>query len=132
MASSAVILVTGGNRGLGLETCRQLAEQGHRVILTSRKLEDAERAAREIGAGGRVEPLALDVADPASIVTLAGVAQRWGKLDALVNNAGTTLSGFNAQVAEATLAVNFFGAMRVTDALLRVLAEDARIVMVSS
>ena len=74
----------------------------------------------------------LDVADAQSVSALAGVAPRWGKLDALVNNAGTTLPGFNAEVAEATLAINFFGAMRVTDALLPMLAEDARIVMVSS
>jgi NAD(P)-dependent dehydrogenase (short-subunit alcohol dehydrogenase family) len=77
-----------GNRGLGLETCRKLAERGHHVILTSRKLEDAERTAREIGAKGhQVEPHALDVADPESVSALAGAAPRWGKIDALVNNA---------------------------------------------
>jgi NAD(P)-dependent dehydrogenase (short-subunit alcohol dehydrogenase family) len=129
MTRSPVALVTGGNRGLGLETCRKLAERGHRVILTSRKLEDAERAARELaGKGRQVEPRALNVADPASVAGLAGT----GKIDALVNNAGATLSGFNAEVAEATLDINFFGAMRVTDALLPALSEEANIVMVSS
>ncbi len=133
MTRSPVALVTGGNRGLGLETCRKLAERGHHVILTSRKLEDAERTAREIGAKGhQVEPHALDVADPESVSALAGAAPRWGKIDALVNNAGATLPGFDADVAEATLAINFFGAMRVTDALRPALAEDASVVMVSS
>jgi len=126
-------LVTGANRGLGLETSRQLAERGQRVILTSRKLEDAEHAAREIGGKGRhVEPFALDVTDPDSVAALVARAPRWGKLGALVNNAGATFPGFDAKVVEATLATNFFGAMRLTDALLPTLADDASIVMVSS
>ena len=102
------------------------------MILTSRRLEDAERAADELGRHGRVQPQALDVTDPKSVSALAAVAPRWGRIDALVNNAGVTLPGFGADVAEATLAINFFGAMRVTDALLPTLAEDASIVMVSS
>lgn len=132
MTRHLVALVTGGNRGLGLETCRQLAAQGYHVVLTSRKLADAERAARELGGKRAVDVQALDVTDPESIRALAGQAPRWGKLDALINNAGTTVPGFDAKVARATLATNILGAQHVTDALLPLLAADARIVMVSS
>jgi carbonyl reductase 1 len=55
-----------------------------------------------------------------------------GGLDALVNNAGVSLDGFDADVARRTLAVNLFGAMHVTDALLPSMRPGARIVMVSS
>jgi NAD(P)-dependent dehydrogenase (short-subunit alcohol dehydrogenase family) len=123
-------LVTGGNRGLGLETSKQLAEQGYRVLLTARNLEDAERAARELR--GDIKPLALDVTDRESTAALVREVAQLGRLDALVNNAGASLKGFNAEVAKNTLTTNFFGPMQLTDALLPQLAGDARVVMVSS
>jgi NAD(P)-dependent dehydrogenase (short-subunit alcohol dehydrogenase family) len=123
-------LVTGGNRGLGFETSKQLAEQGYRVLLTARKLEDAERAAHDLR--GNITPLALDVTDRESTAALVREVARLGRIDALVNNAGASLKGFNAEVARNTLATNFFGPMQVTDALLPQLTIDARVVMVSS
>ena len=113
-------LVTGGNRGLGLETARQLAGDGLRVILTARDPADARAAAALLAAqGAAVEPLpvALDVANPASIAAAAdhlrGAAT---SIDVLINNAGVSLHGFDADVARATLATNFFGPLRVTEA----------------
>jgi NAD(P)-dependent dehydrogenase (short-subunit alcohol dehydrogenase family) len=64
---STVSLVTGGNRGIGREVCRQLAERGHTVVLTARSADAAATAARATGA----EPLRLDVTDPASVVWAA-------------------------------------------------------------
>jgi NAD(P)-dependent dehydrogenase (short-subunit alcohol dehydrogenase family) len=122
-------VVTGGNRGLGLETCRQLAKRGFEVVLTSRDLAEGRARARELAAEGRVEAAELDVADPASI---ARFAETMRDVDVLVNNAGISQHGFDATVAKTTLEVNFFGAMRVTDALLPKLGEPAVIVMVSS
>jgi NAD(P)-dependent dehydrogenase (short-subunit alcohol dehydrogenase family) len=131
MANPPLALVTGANRGLGFETSRQLVARGYRVILTARRLDDAELAAKKLD-HGRVEPHALDVMDSASVEALARATPRWGKLDALVNNAGTTLPGFDAEIAKQTLAANLWGAVSVTDALLPALADSARIVMVSS
>src|SRR6266567_4767300 len=81
---STVSLVTGGNRGIGREVCRQLAGRGQTVVLTARSAGAAAAAARATGA----EPLQLDVTDPASIAAAARqVGERHGKLDVLVNNA---------------------------------------------
>ncbi|MCA9520577.1 MAG: SDR family NAD(P)-dependent oxidoreductase [Myxococcales bacterium] len=124
-----VALVTGGNRGLGLETCRQLAARGFRVVLSARSAEAANRAAAQLG----VESLALDVADPASIASArAELEARYRRLDVLVNNAGVSLSGFDGEIARRTLAVNLFGAIDVTEALVPLLGRGSRIVMVSS
>ena len=117
-------LVTGGNRGLGFETCKQLAARGHRVILTSRSASGA-RVAASIG----VEHRALDVTGDLQplVDALAGTT-----LDVLVNNAAIALDGFNDDVARRTIEANYFGAERVTLALLPLLAPLANVVMVSS
>ena len=84
---TTIALVTGGNRGIGREVCRQLAERGHAVLLTARSADAAARAARAVNA----EPRQLDVTDPASVAAAARwVADRHGRLDVLVNNAAIT------------------------------------------
>jgi carbonyl reductase 1 len=126
-------LVTGANRGLGLETCRHLAERGLRVILTSRS-DDGARAARRLADGGlSVEHSLLDVTDAASIATLDDSLRKDRvSIDALVNNAGIALDGFNAEVARRTVDVDFFGAMQVTEGLISRVREGGSIVMLSS
>ena len=133
-ARSRIVLVTGANRGLGLETARQLGQNGLRVILTSRNESEGYAAARELVAEGLgVEFRPLDVADDVSIGTLATDLRHDGViLDVLVNNAGVGLRGFNADVVRRTLAVNYFGAAHVTDALLPLIPDGGTIVMVSS
>lgn len=88
MSKQKVALVTGANRGLGLEVCRQLLADGHRVILTSRNREKGEQAAKELQ--GHEDPAfyPLDVADPDSIEEVRESVERdFGRLDILVNNA---------------------------------------------
>jgi NAD(P)-dependent dehydrogenase (short-subunit alcohol dehydrogenase family) len=85
-----IAIVTGANRGIGLEVARQLAQIGMVVILSSRDLKKGEEAAEKLaGEGLQVLPRQLDVADPDSIAQLAAdVEQEFGRLDILVNNAG--------------------------------------------
>jgi NAD(P)-dependent dehydrogenase (short-subunit alcohol dehydrogenase family) len=124
-----VALVTGANRGIGLEVCRQLSDLGYHVILTARNAEAGQTAAARL----RVEYRPLDVSEPESVASLVEkVRERHGKLDVLVNNAGVSLKGFDYKVVKDTLAVNFFGALAVTDAFLPVMNDRGRIVMVSS
>jgi len=127
-------VVTGGNRGIGFEVCRQLAEQGMRVVLTSRNQAKGSKAADQLQAKGLdVVFHMLDVSDPGSIAEFAGYADdNWGHVDILVNNAGVSLKGFDAGVVKRTLAVNFYGAMQATDRLLPLMGKGGRIVMVSS
>jgi carbonyl reductase 1 len=120
-------VVTGASRGLGLTVCRQLVELGHHVVLTARDPERAEHAASAWG--GSVEAAELDVTNGESI---AAFAKRLGPIDVLVNNAGVSLRGFDASVVRDTLAVNFFGALHVTRALLPLLSDGGNVVMVSS
>jgi NAD(P)-dependent dehydrogenase (short-subunit alcohol dehydrogenase family) len=132
-----VALVTGANRGLGHEAARQLAERGYEVIVSARDEGKARAAAEELG--GRA--LALDVSDAGSIERAAGsVADDPGALDVLINNAGIG-SDFGVAGAEPDFAAiqraldtNFFGAYRLTVALLPLLraAEHPRVVNVSS
>jgi carbonyl reductase 1 len=122
-------LVTGGNRGLGLETSRQLIRDGYRLILTARDPAMGEAAAKAIGASFRP----LDVTDAGSIAALAAdLAADGVRIDVLVNNAAVALDGFNAEVARRTIDANVYGPMRVTDALLPLIPDGGTIVMVSS
>jgi NAD(P)-dependent dehydrogenase (short-subunit alcohol dehydrogenase family) len=128
------ILVTGGNRGIGFEVCRQLGRSGVRVVLTARDPAAGEEAASTLLAEGldvSFEP--LDVASSESIDALARrLQQRGQRLSALINNAAITMDGLDALVAEHTHAVNFFGAWRVTEWLMPLIEAHGRIVMVSS
>jgi carbonyl reductase 1 len=126
-------IVTGGNRGLGLETCRQLAEKGYGVVLTARDLSQAEAAAGKLASAGTVRAAQLDVTDDGSVRAFAEqVPASYGRLHALVNNAGISMKGFDVEVVRGTLGVNLFGALRVTLALGPLVVDGGNIVMVSS
>jgi NAD(P)-dependent dehydrogenase (short-subunit alcohol dehydrogenase family) len=140
---SGVALVTGANRGIGKEVARQLARRGYEVLLSARDGKQAAAAAEELerATGAALRPLTLDVADPASIEAAAQrVRVDGGRLDVLVNNAGVgsdfgvpgTAPDFDA--VQRALDTNFFGAYRLTVALLGLLRQSphARIVNVSS
>jgi NAD(P)-dependent dehydrogenase (short-subunit alcohol dehydrogenase family) len=140
---AGVALVTGANRGIGREVCRQLAERGYEVVLSARDGKQAQAAAEDIAhaTAATVRPLTLDVADAKSIEEAAAQLRRGpGRLDVLVNNAGVgtdwgvsgTSPDFEA-IARA-LDTNFYGAYRLSVAVLDLLRESAhpRIVNVSS
>ena len=135
-------LVTGANKGIGLETARQLAQQGFTVWLGCRDEGRGEAAAKELATAGDVRFVSLDVTDSDSVRTAAAhLRDETGALDVLVNNAGIALGdadGLPSAVAldtiRDTLEVNFYGALRVTQNFLPLLrrAPAARIVNVSS
>jgi NAD(P)-dependent dehydrogenase (short-subunit alcohol dehydrogenase family) len=141
--NGGIALVTGANRGIGREVARQLAQRGYEVIVSARDGAKASATAAELAGetGGSVTALQLDVADPASIArAAASVHAVPGRLDVLVNNAGVGSDFGVAGVApdfekiQAALDTNFFGAYRLTIALLDLLraSEHPRIVNVSS
>ena len=119
---------------IGLEVCRQLAAGGVNVILTARDaIAGSKAAAKLVKKGLPVTLQPLDVADPASIPAFADhIRGRSIVIDILVNNAGVSLKGFNTNAVRKTKAVNFFGAMHLTDTLMPSMTPDVRIVMVSS
>jgi len=89
--SGQVACVTGGARHLGFDMASVLAEAGCDLVITSRQLAHAEAAAEKlrVNYGREVLPLALDVADPAQVKTLAQQAAAWkGRVDILINNSG--------------------------------------------
>ena len=135
-----VALVTGANRGIGLEVCRQLAGEGYAVVLGSRDPGKGEEAAAGLGAAN-VFPVQLDVSDDESVRAAASwVEERFGRCDALVNNAalhydaGARAQSADLAVVHEAMETNLFGAWRTAIALLPLLrsAEHGRIVNVSS
>jgi NAD(P)-dependent dehydrogenase (short-subunit alcohol dehydrogenase family) len=122
----ATAVVTGGNRGIGLEVCRQLAERGLRVVLASRNLDHGRAAAAGLaGSGAKVEVRQLDVADDASIEAFArGVESDLGGADVLVNNAAILLAedgdvlDLELETFRASLETNVLGALHLCQRLV--------------
>jgi NAD(P)-dependent dehydrogenase (short-subunit alcohol dehydrogenase family) len=144
MSSPRITVVTGASRGLGRAAAVHLATVGgHRVIATARQPADLEvlRSKFEL-AGHPIETRPLDVTDDASVAALASwLGERYGRVDALINNAGISLDRFSMSLLDlpfetlrATLETNLFGLLRVTQALMPLLrASDAgRVVNLSS
>ena len=140
-----VAVVTGGNRGMGLETCRQLAREGFTVVLTSRDAKAGKAAALALrGEGLDVVHQRLDVTNPRSASSLAGfIRHTYGRADVLVNNAGAIfediaqqdrLLDVSASVLKETLDVNTHGPIQVARALIGIMKErgEGNIINVSS
>jgi NAD(P)-dependent dehydrogenase (short-subunit alcohol dehydrogenase family) len=130
-----VALVTGANRGIGLEVCRQLAALGYRVLLTARDRSKGQAAVQSIRSSGDIVAAQLDVTDPASIRALAGEP-----VDVLVNNAGilvdedTELLDLPADKLRETFETNLFAPIAVSQAFVpgMIARRYGRIVNVSS
>jgi NAD(P)-dependent dehydrogenase (short-subunit alcohol dehydrogenase family) len=131
-----ITLITGANKGLGRETARRLTEAGHTVLVGARDAERGRRAASQLGAVF----LEIDPTSDASVAAAADLVRReYGRLDVLVNNAGTaeprvSAADLTAQEAMEGFAINVFGPIRVTHAFLPLLraSDNPRIVNVSS
>lgn len=137
--SSPVYIVTGANRGIGREICRQLAltQPDATVVLTARDPQKGELACQELQTetDGQLAFCALDVTSAQSAQALAAfVEERWGGFDVLINNAGYASSGpaLDQELAERTLGINVFGLQQTTETLLPLLRNPGRIINVSS
>ena len=137
-----IALVTGANRGLGFETCRQLAQLGLTVILSARDLTKGEIAAKQlIERGLDVIFYELDVLNQSHMNRIIRqIEQRFGRLDVLVNNAAilydTWQSAVNAEleIVNQALASNLFGPWKLSQLCIPLLKRNkyGRIVNVSS
>lgn len=136
------ILVTGANKGIGLEVCRQLARLNHRVILSARSVERGEAAVAQLKKEKlNVEFLQLDTSDEASISRAAAdLAKRVPALNVLINNAAIlqtwmgTIVDVTAKELRETFDTNVVGPILLTQALLPLLeaGKPARVINVSS
>jgi short-subunit dehydrogenase len=139
-----VVLITGGSRGLGFAIARELASKGARLVLTSRHLDELERAKARLVATGDIAPQdvfvqASDVSEAAEIRSLVAAATAYyGQIDVVVNNAGIILVGpVESQVLanyQQAMDINFSGALHTTLAVLpQMLARrDGAIVNIAS
>jgi NAD(P)-dependent dehydrogenase (short-subunit alcohol dehydrogenase family) len=137
-----IALVTGANRGIGFEVCRQLARSGNKVILTARSADAGQRAAASLRREGLdVVFHPLDVTDAQSVTAARQFVEReFGRLDILVNNAGVDLddgvSVFDVSpgLVQQTFDTNTIGPLRMCQALVPLMRQQnyGRVVNVSS
>lgn len=139
---ASVIVVTGGNRGIGFEICRQLASRGAQVVLTARKAEAGKQAVEKLAAQkltAQFHP--LDVGSPASADALHHFLKRtFGRLDVLINNAGIIsddeASGLEVKLStvRTTIETNTLGPLQLSQTLVPLLKRSraGRIVNMSS
>jgi NAD(P)-dependent dehydrogenase (short-subunit alcohol dehydrogenase family) len=143
MSSKKIALITGANKGIGLETARQLGQQGITVLAGARDETKAKQAAEELcKAGLDAHGIVIDVNNADSIQRAAARIERdYGRLDILVNNAGVMIDDHKKKPSEQSLEVwrktfetNLFGLIATTQALLPLLRKSAagRIVNLSS
>lgn len=150
MLDKPVALITGANKGIGLQIAKDLTTHGLAVLVGSRDFDHGETAAKSIGADAHA--IQLDVTDQASIAAAAErIRREFGRLDVLVNNAGISHAGRPGRKFEnihdinslttapledvrTVFETNVFGVIAVTQAMLPLLREApaGRIVLVAS
>jgi len=137
-----ITVVTGGNRGIGLEICRQLASRGAQIVLTARSAEAGREAVKKLAALKLpVQFHQLDITQQDSVEALRGFLDRsFGRLDVLVNNAGIFLKGETSGLevslnnVRETLETNTLAPLRLSQVLAPLLkrSKTGRIVNISS
>ncbi|KAK7291507.1 hypothetical protein RIF29_06707 [Crotalaria pallida] len=139
-SKETIAVVTGGNRGIGFEICKQLAYHGITVILTSRDVGVAVESVKVLQEGGLdVACHKLDVLDSSSVNQFAEwLKENYGGLDILVNNAGVNFnygSDNSVENARKVIETNYYGTKRMIEAMIPLMkpsAVGAHIVNVSS
>jgi 3-hydroxy acid dehydrogenase / malonic semialdehyde reductase len=117
-----IVLITGASSGFGAEMARKFVQSGHRVIAAARRMDRLKALSEELGAA--LWPIAMDVTDRSSInQALASLAEDWGSIDVLINNAGLALGIEPAQRAslaewDTMIDTNCKGLVAITHAIL--------------
>jgi NAD(P)-dependent dehydrogenase (short-subunit alcohol dehydrogenase family) len=134
-------VITGGSRGLGLETARQLGRLGYRLVIAAKDKARLTAAAKSLSSYGfDVQMKPLDMSSPRSITAFATWVKTLGPIDVLVNVAGilpegasdsNVLTTSDKNVVD-TITINGLGPWRLTRLLAPLIAQDGRIVNVSS
>jgi NAD(P)-dependent dehydrogenase (short-subunit alcohol dehydrogenase family) len=140
--STKITLVTGANRGIGLELCKQLAEKGYKVLMGSRDLEKGKNSAAKLKELNLdIVPVELDLHNPETLQnTYRFVKEQFGRLDVLINNAGIYCDGNHrlaelpTGVLEGTMNTNFFAPYQMVRTFLPLMQKNnyGRIINVSS
>jgi NAD(P)-dependent dehydrogenase (short-subunit alcohol dehydrogenase family) len=146
MAETRIALVSGANRGIGLEIVRQLARRGTVAVIGARDVAKGQAAAESLAAEGLDAPVVqLDVEDGTSIVdAVAEIVALFGRIDILVNNAAVLIDGpggfksslfdLKSETARRTFETNVLGPLRLTQAVVPIMQRTGygRIVNLSS
>jgi NAD(P)-dependent dehydrogenase (short-subunit alcohol dehydrogenase family) len=140
-----IAFITGGNRGIGLETARQLGKQGVKIVIGSRDLNKGKIAADTLRTESvDIEAIRFDITKPADYREAYNYFDKnFGRLDILINNAGISKETFGApnnsssvgkDLLRETFETNFFGTVELTQVLLPLIkkAPEGRIVNLSS
>ncbi|HEY3408619.1 MAG TPA: SDR family oxidoreductase [Propionicimonas sp.] len=123
MSEGLVWIITGAGRGMGVDIARAALDAGYRVVATAR---DGAKAAAAVGDHENLFTVDLDITDPASVAhAVEAAVERFGRIDVLVNNAGTFQAGSFEEVSpeqfRAQMETNFFGPLNLTRAVLPIM-----------
>ncbi|WDM22756.1 SDR family oxidoreductase [Paenibacillus polymyxa] len=142
MNKSKIVLITGGNKGIGFETARQLGNMGYEILIGARSEEKGHEAVTFLEKENiKAKTVVLDVTNPSSVLSaVEWIKQEYGYLDILINNAGVFFEGntppseLELSVLKNTYETNVFGVFSVTKAILPLLKKSSagRIVNLSS
>ncbi|QUL54978.1 SDR family oxidoreductase [Paenibacillus tritici] len=142
MNKSMIVLITGGNKGIGFETARQLGNMGYEILIGARSENKGHEAVTLLEKEKiKAKTVVLDVTNPSSVLSaVEWIEQEYGLLDILINNAGvffeenTPPSELELSILKSTYETNVFGVFSVTKAMLPLLrySSAGRIVNLSS
>ncbi|URJ47323.1 SDR family oxidoreductase [Paenibacillus polymyxa] len=142
MNKSKIVLITGGNKGIGFETARQLGNMGYEILIGARSEEKGHEAVTFLETENiKAKTVVLDVTNPSSVLSaVEWIEQEYGYLDILINNAGVFFEGntppseLELSILKNTYETNVFGVFSVTKAILPLLKKSSagRIVNLSS
>lgn len=129
MNKSKIVLITGGNKGIGFETARQLGNMGYEILIGARSEEKGHEAVTFLETENiKAKTVVLDVTNPSTVLSaVEWIEQEYGYLDILINNAGVFFEGntppseLELSVLKNTYETNVFGVFSVTKAILPLL-----------